>query len=432
MEQRPTTPASAVATARRRLAARLAAAALVAVSVPLAAPSPDPRLVPGGGDGWADGVAGLLGYGLVSRPAAYLCLLWLAIALWIAVLLLARELGLRLVATTAGALIVLFALAPPLLSLDVFSYISYGRLGVEHGLNPYQHAPAAIPGDAAASRVVDYREAVSVYGPVFTLLSYPLAAAGVPFALWSLKAIAAAAIAATAWIVARLARRRGVDPAAATAFVALNPLVLVHLVGGAHNDALMVAIATAAVAAALTSRPALAGAGFVLAAAVKVSGLLYAPFALLGAAPARSRARMLAGAALAAALAGAISLAAFGPAIDAALTVAGENQDRISRWSVAATAARVSGIDVGPIRTLLAIGLAVALAGLAVAVARGFDWVRAAGWAALGVLVASAYIVPWYVLWVLPPAAISRDRALIGATILLTAFQAVNGVAVSP
>ncbi|MCL4287236.1 MAG: polyprenol phosphomannose-dependent alpha 1,6 mannosyltransferase MptB [Thermoleophilia bacterium] len=377
-------------------------------------------------------MAGLLGYGLVSRPAAYLCLLWLAIALWIAVLLLARELGLRLVATTAGALIVLFALAPPLLSLDVFSYISYGRLGVEHGLNPYQHAPAAIPGDAAASRVVDYREAVSVYGPVFTLLSYPLAAAGVPFALWSLKAIAAAAIAATAWIVARLARRRGVDPAAATAFVALNPLVLVHLVGGAHNDALMVAIATAAVAAALTSRPALAGAGFVLAAAVKVSGLLYAPFALLGAAPARSRARMLAGAALAAALAGAISLAAFGPAIDAALTVAGENQDRISRWSVAATAARVSGIDVGPIRTLLAIGLAVALAGLAVAVARGLDWVRAAGWAALGVLVASAYIVPWYVLWVLPPAAISRDRALIGATILLTAFQAVNGVAVSP
>jgi hypothetical protein len=33
-------------------------------------------------------------------------------------------------------------------------------------------------------------------------------------------------------------------------------------------------------------------------------------------------------------------------------------------------------------------------------------------------------------LWVLPPAAIARDRALIGATILLTAFQAVNGVPV--
>ena len=140
---------------------------------------------------------------------------------------------------------------------------------------------------------------------------------------------------------------------------------------------------------------------------------------------------MLAGAALAIALAVAISLAAFGTSVDAALTVAGENQDRISRWSVAATAARASGLDVDLIRTVLAIGLAATLGGLAIAVVRGFDWVRAAGWAALAVLVASVYIVPWYLIWVLPVAAISRDRALIGATILLTAFQAINGVAVS-
>lgn len=432
MEEPAASRATAVpAASRRRLSARLAAVALVAVSLPLATPALDPWFVPGGGDGWAEGVLGRLGEGFLSRPMVYLCLLWLAIALWVAVLVLARELGLRIVATLAAALIFLFALAPPLLSLDVFSYVSYGRLGAEHGLNPYEHAPAAIPGDAAASRVVDYRDAVSVYGPAFTLLSYPLAALGVPFALWSLKLIAAAAVASIAWIVARLARLRGVDPAAAVAFVALNPLVLVQVVGGAHNDALMVAVATAALAAALLVRPAAAGAGFVLAAAVKVSGLLYAPFALLGARPARSRARMLAGAALAIALAGAISLAAFGTSVDAALTVAGENQDRISRWSVAATAARASGLDVDLIRTVLAIGLAATLGGLAIAVVRGFDWVRAAGWAALAVLVASVYIVPWYLIWVLPVAAISRDRALIGATILLTAFQAINGVAVS-
>lgn len=428
MVQRPTSPATAVAASRRRLGARFAAAALVAVSVPLAGAGGE--LVAGASPGrdpaW---LLGLFGDGFIGRPAAYLCLLWLAIALWAALLPLARELGARTIGLVAAGLLLLFTLAPPLLSLDVFSYISYGRLGVEHGLNPYEHAPAEIAGlDEAARRVADYRHAVSVYGPAFTLLSYPLAALGVPAALWSLKALAALAVGLTTWIVARLARRRGVDPAAAAAFVALNPLVLVHLVGGAHNDALMVAIATAAIGAVLASRPALAGAGFVLAAAVKVSGLLYAPFALLGAGPARSRVRMLAGAALALALAGVISLAAFGTAVDAALTVAGENQDRISRWSIAATAARASGIDVDSVRTLLAIGLAAALVGLAAAVARGFDWVRAAGWAALGVLVASAYIVPWYVLWALPPAAISRDRALIGATILLTAFQAVNGV----
>ena len=63
--------------------------------------------------------------------------------------------------------------------------------------------------------------------------------------------------------------------------------------------------------------------------------------------------------------------------------------------------------------------------------ARGFDWVRAAGWAALAVLVASAYIVPWYLIWLLPLAAVSRDRALIGATIVITIFQAINGVPVT-
>jgi hypothetical protein len=434
MEQPPTSPDTSTAPPARRLLARLAAIALVAVSIPLATPE-GPNFVVGGGrsdPGWLYGPLGVFGAGFVDRPMVYLCLLWLAIALWIVLLVLARDLGMRGTATLTGLLIILFALAPPLLSLDVFSYISYGRLGVEHGLNPYEFAPAALPpSDAAARQVIDYRDAVSVYGPAFTLLTYPLAALGVPAALWSLKVLAAAAVAAIAAVVARLARRRGVEPAAAVAFVALNPLVLVHVVGGAHNDALAVAIATAGLAAALAARPAAAGAGFVLAAAVKVSGLLYAPFALLGAGSRRSGLRMLFGAAAALAASVAVALAVFGAPVDAALAVAGDNQDRISRWSVPAILSRIGGLDVDLVRTVLALALAVAVAGLLVAVARGFDWVRAAGWAAVAVLVASAYIVPWYVLWALPAVAISRDRALIGATILLTALQAVNGVPVS-
>ena len=73
---------------------------------------------------------------------------------------------------------------------------------------------------------------------------------------------------------------------------------------------------------------------------------------------------------------------------------------------------RASGIDVDFFRAILG---ALAIAGivwLLVATARGFDWVRAAGWAALAVLVATAYMAPWYVIWLLPVAAISRDRAL--------------------
>ena len=197
-----------------------------------------------------------------------------------------------------------------------------------------------------------------------------------PAALWSLKAIAGLSIAAIAALVARLARLRGVDPATAVAFVALNPLVLVHLVGGAHNDGLMVAVAMAAIAAALTSRPALAGAGFVAAAAIKVSAVLYAPFALVGS---RERGRLVAGALAALALFAAVSLLAFGPHVSEAFSVAGGNQDRISRWSVPATLARITGADVDLFRVLAGVAYAAAVAALLVASSRGLDWVRAAG-----------------------------------------------------
>ena len=42
-------------------------------------------------------------------------------------------------------MVAVFALAPPLLSLDVFSYVSYARLEAEHGLNPYDYPPSAVP-----------------------------------------------------------------------------------------------------------------------------------------------------------------------------------------------------------------------------------------------------------------------------------------------
>ena len=76
-------------------------------------------------------------------------------------------------------LVAVFALAPPLLSLDVFSYVSYARLETVHGLNPYENPPSSVPGDPAVPFVADFRDQVSVYGPLFTLLSLPLGGLGV-------------------------------------------------------------------------------------------------------------------------------------------------------------------------------------------------------------------------------------------------------------
>ncbi len=409
-------------TDRRPIAAGLIAAVLALLLVLLAAPGRE--LVPGAAAGFPGWLAGPYGDGFGLSPDTYRLLLFAAVAAWAALLPLARALGRRSLALLAGAAILLFALAPPLLSLDVFSYVSYARLGAEHGLNPYEYAPAAIPGDEAAIRVEDFSEAVSVYGPLFTLGSYPLALLGVPAAVWALKVVAALAIAAMAALTARLARLRGVDPAAAAAFVALNPLVLVHLVAGAHNDGLMTLLALAAVTAALTARPLAAGASLAASVAVKAAGALYAPFVVLGG---PRRGRILAGALAAGAGLAAVALAVFGTGATEALSVAGDNQSTVSRWSVPATLARITGLDVDPIRVVLAVCFGAVVVALLVRVARGADWVRAAGWAALGLLVASAYMAPWYVIWLLPLAAISRDRLLAAGAIAFTLFQVSNG-----
>jgi hypothetical protein len=140
--------------------------------------------------------------------------------------------------------------------------------------------------------------------------------------------------------------------------------------------------------------------------------------------------RLLSGLLGAGLLIGALSLLVFGPEIGSAISVAGDNQQMIGRWSVPGTLSRILDAGVDPIRYLLAGLFGLWLAAMGVWVLRGADWIRAAGWAIIGLLVATAWLVPWYLIWVLPLAAVSRDRLLIAATVALTGFQAINSVPV--
>jgi alpha-1,6-mannosyltransferase len=247
----------------------------------------------------------------------------------------------------------------------------------------------------------------------------------------ALKLAAGLAVLGLAALSGRLAAERGLNPPRAVAFVALNPLVLVHVVGGAHNDALAMLLALAGVAALAVALEASAGVALLAALAVKLSAAFVAPFALLaelrpasrsGAAPARP-ARFLAGAALAAAAIGLAAYLGFGWGWLHALGLAGENQGRTSHMSIPTTFARVVGLDEeGPRAAALALYAAL-LAYLLAWTWRGGDWVRAAAWAGLGLLLATSWLLPWYLVLALPLAAISRDRPLQLLTLALTAYQ---------
>ncbi len=361
--------------------------------------------------------------------------MWAGFGAYLAVLAGAPKLGRHIIWGAIVVLVAAFAIAPVLLSHDVYSYLDYARLGVVHGLDPYVHPPLAAPADPAFAHVT-WPETTSAYGPLFTLATYPLAWLPVGLAIAALKAAAALSVLGLALVVSRLAARRGAEPLRAAAFVALNPLVLVHVVGGAHNDGLAMLLAMLGVAAILSAREASGGAALVAAAATKASTLFIAPFAAIATAKERPMVleggnsgrprpigRLLLGAALGAGVIGAAAYLGFGWDWLHAFALAGENQGRTSFMSIPITVARLTGLDPDAVRLVALVLFLTLLLKLLLWTWRGFDWIRAAAWTATGLLLATAWLLPWYLIWPLPLAAISRDRPLQLLLLALTAYQ---------
>ena len=195
-------------------------------------------------------------------------------------LALARSFTPRAAVALIGALHLIVFAGPILLSTDVFSYIAYARMGVEHGLNPYLHGPSAISADPVFHYVgQDWKHVATAYGPLYTLVSYPLAPLGLRGALWGMKIVALLASAVTLVLTWRCARVRGLDPVFAILAVGANPLYVVYTVGGAHNDLIMLALMMAAVVLTLARRDAAAAAAVVAGALVKVTVAALLPFA---------------------------------------------------------------------------------------------------------------------------------------------------------
>lgn len=427
---------------RPRAAARLSLCALALVSLWLAvAPAvAGSRIVlatAGGSPDWLLGVWRFAGAGTLAGLHAgtvYYTVLLAAMALYALVVALAPSLSKRTLWAAVIGLHAAFFLAPPLLSQDVFSYIAYARLGVEHDLNPYSFRPFDIPGDPVFG-YAGSKDAVTVYGPFFTLLSYPLAWLSVPAAFWTLKAVAAAASLGLVRVVDSVADAVGADRHRAVALLGLCPATLVHVVAGAHNEALVMLLVFGGIALACSERAALGGFVATLAAGIKASALVPLPFML---AAARQKPRMFGGMATAALIAPMTALIVFGSSALNGLNLLTSNQDRTSRYSLPQvtvdTLGRIFGsldhaaaVDV--VRALYVIALAVTVALLLLrSWRRPETWPANAGWATFGVLLASAWLVPWYLLWLLPFAAVARSKALAVASIALAAYTMVIAI----
>ncbi len=139
-------------------------------------------------------------------------------------------------------------LTPPLFSRDLYAYAGQAAL-VAAGRDPYADGPGALPGPLSAGVDDVWLDAPAPYGPVWLVLAGAVVRvtgdALVP-ALVGLRLLAVAGVLLTAWALLRLAP----DPARALWLGVANPLVLLHLVAGGHNDALMLGLVAAGLAVA--------------------------------------------------------------------------------------------------------------------------------------------------------------------------------------
>ncbi len=365
----------------------------------------------------------------------------------------ARRLG------TVTATVVLWAapllVCPPVGSRDVYSYLAHGELAAA-GLDPGEVTPRE--GLAPGSRPLldvdrTWRTVVSAYGPLATGLSEVAVRVtdhDVPGAVLVERLWAAAGVALLAGALVALARDGPRSPALVLAVAVASPIVLVHVIGGAHNEGLMVGLAAAgaAVAAATAAHPdrrrVWAGwaAGVVLVglgAAVKVSILLVAAY-LGWCAPGLGReVRPVARRVVYGAAAGVLALATIG-LVGRVVGVgwgwvggAGAGGKVLTLLSVPGSlGALLADPFTDSVRELQrsAIYTGVRVLGVvaSVVLAATLLWrsprlgLDAVGWALLAVAVLGPAVHPWYLVWGLPFLALRpQGRAepwLLGASVL--------------
>ncbi|WP_144790441.1 alpha-(1-_6)-mannopyranosyltransferase A [Corynebacterium singulare] len=146
--------------------------------------------------------------------------------------------------------------AAPLASRDVYSYLMQGAM-VRDGFDPYTEGAAVNPGPFLLEVSHDWRNTTTPYGPLHLWMGNAvthLVGDHVAAGIIVYKAISVLGFAAIAWSIPRLARSIGGDPALALWLGVANPVMILHLIGGMHNESVMVGLVSVGLLAAVHHR----------------------------------------------------------------------------------------------------------------------------------------------------------------------------------
>ena len=328
--------------------------------------------------------------------------------------------------------------SPPLFSRDIFSYAAHGR-EIVRGINPYRFGPSALGGDPYLRFVSPtWSKAKSPYGPFFLGLDgliVRLAGGHALVAVALLRLVSFAGVVLLAGALARLASTHGTDAAGAVWLGVLNPLMLLHVMSGGHNEGLMVGLMVAGLALAAQARFTTGIILAVLATGVKAPaavGVVYIAGSWISSCSGRAakvRATVRATATVVATtltLTAAVGLgwgwlSTITTPTRIRTTLSPANDIGLITGTVLSGVARIPGEWALFVARLAGLLVAVAVAGAIWLTRRRRPPAVGAGLTLLAVAVFGPVVQPWYLLWGLVPLAVACPERLRPALIWISA-----------
>ncbi|MBP2331095.1 alpha-1,6-mannosyltransferase [Kibdelosporangium banguiense] len=323
--------------------------------------------------------------------------------------------------------------AAPVLSQDLYIYLAQGAIA-HAGLDPYTVGPSGLDSPLTAKVSWVWENTPSPYGPLFILLMKSIVAVTGPHLVLAAaitKIVIASGLVLLCAALPGLARHLGGTAEQALWIGAANPLVLVHLVAGAHNDLLMIALLATGTLFVLDRRHLLGIVIVAFAVGIKVTAAIALPFLVWIWAAREKRLGFVKAAGLGAVVTVAVfALCTLAAGVDLGwLKALGGNSLLIHWLSLPTGVGELFGVI-----PAARIGGWALLAGIIVWLwwrsrEGGPKAVAAAAWALLATVLLSAVTMPWYFTWPLVLAAgfAMRPAIVAGVSVWLVVINYPSG-----
>jgi hypothetical protein len=344
-------------------------------------------------------------------------------------------------------------LAPPLLSFDAYSYAAQGEM-VSLGFDPYTDGPGVLDGSFRAQVDNYWLFTPAPYGPLSLQIQHlivVLTGHNAYLSAMLMRVPAFLGVLLISVFLPRLALLLGYQRESTVWLAVLNPLVVLHLVGGAHNDSLMIGLMVLGLWLAATGR--LVVASFCVAAAASIKQPAAAAILAVAALhtwrskgwtqPTNAEVLRRVVPAVGVFLAGFLAIGeatGLGFGWIGALGVPGQVRSMLApftalgagfEWALAHLGSQSASEVAVPVAQRIGTIVGLAVMAWLVWKYKAKHPVRTLGWILLAFVVTSPTIMPWYLLWggllfAMCEAAPSRQRLVVWGTAAFVVYSAID------